>query len=133
MFRGAQVLAVMSVLTAVLLGLHIFALTGSFASAYTTRYALAKGQSGFKPSGKALRDKNATFRHAAHHGGPTGSLHTPDRHRTAADSALDAPGRPHLRHGASRAGELGPPGTAHRRTSRASTTHCPQALQKCRS
>ncbi|MDO0911247.1 hypothetical protein QQM39_10380 [Streptomyces sp. DT2A-34] len=129
MFRGTTVRTVVSVLAAVLLGLQVFASTASFASAHTTRHAVAKGQPGIKPSGKALRDEIVTCRDAAHHGDPTGPLGTRDRHRTAAECALEAPDRPHLRQGASKADEPDTPRTAHHRTSRASTAHSPAALQ----
>jgi hypothetical protein len=127
MFRGTTSRTVVSILAAVLLGLH--APTASFASAHTDRHAVAKGQPGVKPSGKALRDEIVTCRDAGHHGDPTGPLRTRARHRTAADSTPEAPDRPHLRQVASKAGEPGTPRTAHHRTSRSSTAHSPAALQ----
>lgn len=48
--RGATSWTVLSIPAAVLLGLRIFVPTASFASAHTTRHALAKVQSGAKPS-----------------------------------------------------------------------------------
>ncbi|MGN9758123.1 hypothetical protein [Streptomyces sp. SD31] len=129
MFRSATARTVASILAAVLLGLQVFASTASFASAHTARHAVAKGQPGIKPSGKALRDETVTCRDAGRHGDPTGPLGTRDRHRTAADCAPEAPDRPHLRQGASKADEPGTPRTAHHRTSRASTGHSPAALQ----
>ncbi|WP_171116320.1 MULTISPECIES: hypothetical protein [unclassified Streptomyces] len=129
MFRGTTARTVVSVLAAVLLGLQGFASTASFASAHTARHAVAKGQPGIKPSGKALRDEIATCRDAGRHGDLTGPLGTRDRHRTAADCAPEVPDRPHLRQGASKADEPGTPRTAHHRTSRSSTAHCPAALQ----
>ncbi|MEV0113764.1 hypothetical protein AB0H77_11030 [Streptomyces sp. NPDC050844] len=129
MFRGTTTRTVVSIIAAVLLGLQVFAHTASFASAHTTRHAVAKGQPEIKPSGKALRDEIATCRDASQHGDPTGPLGTRDRHRTAADCAPKAPDRPPLRQGASKADEPGTPRTAHHRTSRSSTTHAPAALQ----
>ncbi|GAA2591002.1 hypothetical protein [Streptomyces sp. LARHCF252] len=88
-----------SILAAVLLGLQAFASTASFASAHAARHAVATGQPGIKPSGKALRDEIVTCRDTAHQGDPTGPLRTRDRHRTAAGCAPEAPDPPHLRQG----------------------------------
>jgi hypothetical protein len=93
---------------------------------------MAKGQLGVKLSGKTLGDEMVTCGDARHHTDPTGPLRTRDRHRTAAGSAPDAPDRPHLRQGASRAGEPGTFRTAHHRTSKSSTAHSPAALQVLR-
>ncbi|UGY91914.1 hypothetical protein [Streptomyces gobiensis] len=129
MFRGTTARTVVSILAAVLLGLQVFAPTASFASAHTARHAVAKSQPGIKPSGKALRDEIVTCRDASRHGDPTGPLRTRDRYRTAADCAPEASDRPHLRQGASKAGEPGTSRTAHHRTSRASAAHSLPALQ----
>lgn len=129
MFRGTTARTVVSILAAVLLGLQVFASTASFASAHTARHAAAESQPGIKPSGTALRDEIATCRDAGPDGNPTGPLGARDRHRTAADCAPEMPDRPHLTQRASKANEPGTPRTAHHRTSRSSTAHCPVALQ----
>ncbi len=130
MFRGTTARTAISFLAAVLLGLQVFALTASFTSAHTARHAVAKGQHGIKPSGKALREVIVTCRDAGRHGDPTGPLGTRDRHRTAVGCAPEAPDRPHLRQGASMVGGApGIPSAAQHRLSRSSTAHCPAALQ----
>ncbi|WP_411147462.1 hypothetical protein [Streptomyces sp. A30] len=129
MFRGTTSRTVVSILAAVLLGLQLFAPTAAFASAHTARHAVAKGQPGIKHSGKALRDEIVTCRDAGQQGDPTGPLRTRDRYRTAAGSAPEARDHPHLRQGASKAGEPSPPRAAHHRISRSSAAHSPAALQ----
>lgn len=138
MYRGTTVRTMVSILAAVLLALQVFAPTASFASAHTPREVEAKAQPGTEPSGastrpgtklsgKALRDEIANCR-AGHPQGPTGPLRTRDRFHSA-DSAPSAPDRPLLRHIPPTAPERVPPGVAHERTSRSSTSHTPAALQ----
>jgi hypothetical protein len=127
MHRGTTARTVVSFLAAALLALQLFAPTASFASAHTTRHAVAKAQPGIKPSGKALRDEAITCHNAGRPGDPTGPLRTRDRHRTAAHPA--APKRPSPAHHTSAAPEPVAPGAAHHRASRSPRAHTPAALQ----
>ncbi|MFF0161274.1 hypothetical protein ACFYRY_27595 [Streptomyces sp. NPDC005263] len=93
MFRGRPVRVALALVAATLLALQFFAPTVSFASAHTTRQAVAKAQPGVKLLGKSLRDEIATHHHCGPTGGPAGPLHTRDRHR-AVDFAPSGPERP---------------------------------------
>lgn len=126
MFRGTTVRTVLATLAAVLLALQFFAPTECFASAYTPRQVEAKAQTGFKLSGKALRDEAVTNRHCNPSEDPTGPLRTRDRHR-AVDFAPEGPERPLLSQDP--ADERAPVAHGGFSLSRPSTAHSPAALQ----
>ncbi|MER6410363.1 hypothetical protein [Streptomyces humidus] len=133
MFRGTTARAVISVLAALLLALPFFAPTSSFAHAHTVRHAEAKVKPGFKPSGKALREKAVTQRDCDRSGGPTDPLRTRDRNRAAtsasAASAPQEPERTPLSLDPAAAHRPARPGDRHHRPSRSSTAHSPARLQ----
>ncbi|GHB19735.1 hypothetical protein GCM10010377_07070 [Streptomyces viridiviolaceus] len=129
MFEGTRARTIVALLAAVLLALHFLTPSASFASAHTSRDAVAKAAPGFDPSGTAPRGETVTCHDAGKPGSPNGSPRLRDRHRAAAPSAPETPERPLARRHAETPPERAASGSAHRHPSRSSTTHSPAALQ----
>ncbi len=129
MFRGAWAAALISLLAVTLFALPVFTPGGSFASAHTSREAVAKAPSGTNPSARAQRVETVACHDTGRPGDPTGPLRVRDRHRSAAAPAPDAPERPLPRQRTQAASDPAPPCTGHRRPSRSSADRTPAALQ----
>ncbi|MGW0814404.1 hypothetical protein ACWD00_14310 [Streptomyces viridiviolaceus] len=128
MFEGTRARTMVALLAAVLLALQFFTPSASFASAHTSRDAVAKATPGFDPSGTAPRGETVTCHDTGKPGNPNGSPRHRDRHRAAAPSAPETPERPLARRHAETPPERAASGT-DRHPSRSSTTHSPAALQ----
>lgn len=129
MFRGTTARSVISFLAAALLALQLFAPSASFASAHTTREAVAKAPTGADPAGRALRTETVSCHDAGRPGDPTGPLRPRDRHRATAAGAPQAAERPLTSRPTPAVSDPAPPDPGHRRPSRPSTDRTPAALQ----
>ncbi|MFI8947077.1 hypothetical protein ACIGO6_11220 [Streptomyces sp. NPDC053750] len=128
MLGAAAARTVVSSLVTVLLALQFFTPSTSFASAHTSRDAMAKAYTGVDPSATAPRGETVTCHDAGEPGNPNGSLRVRDRHRTAS-CAPETPERALARRHAEAPPERATPGSPHRDPSRSSTAHSPAALQ----
>jgi len=127
MVRDATVRFVLTILSAVLLALQLFAPTASFASAHSTTHASAPKVAGAAAVAKR-GDEIVTCGGLEHSTVPNGPLRTRDRHRLAADSAPEPPARALLRYDTTAPAPTGAGVTAHH-LPRSSTAHSPAALQ----
>ncbi|WP_077797911.1 hypothetical protein [Streptomyces sp. JHA26] len=132
MFRGKAPRALLPLLAAALFALQFFAPAPSFASAHTSRDAVAKAPSAFAgsaPADAALHDETVT----CHEPGRSGSTHGPvrvrDRHRAGASPEPEAPEGPPARQRTTSVPEPVLPGRAHERRSRSAADRSPAALQ----
>jgi hypothetical protein len=129
MSRGTTARTVFPLLAAVLLALAVFAPGSPFASAHTSRDAVANALPGTTPSGTAPYDETATCHDTGRAGNPNGSARVRDRHRTTTAPQPEAPERPcaRQRDPAVSAPPGSAPATAHR--PRSAPDHSPAALQ----
>ncbi|MER6122813.1 hypothetical protein ABT173_09030 [Streptomyces sp. NPDC001795] len=127
MVRGTTVRFVLTILSAVLLALQLFAPTASFASAHRTQVTAAASPEAVTSKRADEVDETVTCGDIEHLGGPTGPLRTRDRHRSAADSVPEPPALVLLAHDGTAARPPARP--ASLRISRSSTAHTPAALQ----
>ncbi|MFC3574696.1 hypothetical protein ACFOZ0_15715 [Streptomyces yaanensis] len=128
MARGTTVRFALTILSAVLLALQLFAPTASVASAHSTHVTAAGSPEPVASKRTDGADEVVTCGDLEHSAGPTGPLRTRDRHRTAADSVPEPPALVLLAHDEPAAR---PPAArpAALRVSRSSTAHSPAALQ----
>ncbi|MFF3904740.1 hypothetical protein ACFYZJ_01785 [Streptomyces sp. NPDC001848] len=129
MVRGATVRFVLTILSAVLLALQLFAPTASFAaSAHQVHLRAAEAPEAVTAKRADETDEVVTCGDHGHPAGPTGPLRTRDRHRAAADSTPEPPALVPLAHDAT---AVRPPAAspAALHISRSSTAHTPAALQ----
>jgi len=126
MLRDTTARTVVPLLAAVLIALAVFA---PFASAHTSRDAVANAHPGTTPAGMALHDEIVTCHDAGRSANPNGSPRVRDRHRATPAPQPDAPERPILRERGSAVPEpaLSGRGTGHR--PRPAPDHSPAALQ----
>ncbi|MER7189696.1 hypothetical protein [Streptomyces flaveolus] len=128
MFRGKTPRTLFPLLAAVLFALQFFAPAPSFASAHTSRDAVANAPSGFTLAATASPDETVT----CHEPGRSGNTHGParvrDRHRATAAPEPEAP-EPPLSRQRTAAPEQVLPGRAHERRSRSAADRTPAALQ----
>ncbi|MCF4140952.1 hypothetical protein L1856_35190 [Streptomyces sp. Tue 6430] len=131
MSRGTTARTAVSLLVAALLALPFFALTPSFAHAYTARHAEAKAQPGIKLSATPARDEISSSRPCGRSGKPLDPLRPRDRHRATAtaDPTPQQPERPRSAEDTAAGHHATSPAGPHRHRSRPSTTHSPAALQ----
>lgn len=130
MFRGTTARTVISVLTAALLALQLFAPTASFTSTHTVSQAKARAESGLKLSGKPPHDEILTSGHCV----PSGDGDPADRPRSrgrmrGADSGSRAPEPPPPTRALATTHQPAGTGPAHPHTPRSSASHTPAGLQ----
>ncbi|MEG3626947.1 hypothetical protein [Streptomyces poriticola] len=131
MSGGTTARGALPLLATALFALSLFVVTGSFASAHTSRDAMARTQTGITLSEGLSRDASALCHHPGRPGDPTGPAPVRDRHRTAAAGA-EAPQRPLPGRRTPATPEPAAPGAVHPGASRPSTPHAPAALQVVR-
>jgi hypothetical protein len=129
MLRGTTARIVVAFLTAALITLPSFAFDAPFASAHTSRDAVANAHPGSTPSGTVPHDETVTCHDAGRSGEPNSAPRVRDRHRTTAAPQPDAPERPPLRRGAHPAAAPAAPGGAAGPRERSAPDHSPAALQ----
>ncbi|CAM5373521.1 Secreted protein OS=Streptomyces tendae OX=1932 GN=GUR47_31695 PE=4 SV=1 [Streptomyces tendae] len=93
MSRATTARTALALLAAVLLVLTVFAPAPPFASAHTSRDAVANTHSGTTHSGTAAYDETVTCHDTGRPGNPNGSARARDRHRTTTAPQPDAPER----------------------------------------
>ena len=129
MVRGATARFVLTILSAVLLALQLFAPTASFAaSAHQAHVRAVEAPEAVTVKRADETDEVVTCGDHGQPAGPTGPLRTRDRHRAAADSAPEAPALVALARDVT---AVRPPAASPGalRISRSSTAHTAAALQ----
>ncbi|GAA5204494.1 hypothetical protein [Streptomyces thinghirensis] len=129
MSRGTTARTMVPLLAAVLIALAVFAHSAPFASAHTSRDAVANTHPGTTLSGMGPHDEIVTCHDAGRSGNPNGSPRVRDRHRTTTAPQPDAPERPILRERGSAVPEPALSGRAAGQRPRQSPDHSPAALQ----
>ncbi|AQS66953.1 hypothetical protein [Streptomyces pactum] len=129
MSRGTTARSVIALLAAVLIALVVFAPGTPFASAHTSRDAVANAHPGTTLSGTAPHDETVTCHDAGRSGNPNSSPRVRDRHRTTATPQPDAAERPFLRERGPVVPETALSGRATGHRPRPAPDHSPAALQ----
>ncbi|PPS79205.1 hypothetical protein [Streptomyces sp. MH60] len=129
MSRGTTARTVFPLLAAVLLALAVFAPGSPFASAHTSRDAVANTHPGTTLSGTAAYDETVTCHDTGRSGNPNGSAGVRDRHRTTAVPQPDTPERPCARQRDPAAPAPLRPALATAHRPRSAPDHSPAALQ----
>ncbi|WP_395576771.1 hypothetical protein [Streptomyces sp. BK79] len=129
MLRGTTARIVVAFLAAALITLPFFAVDAPFASAHTSRDAVANARLGSSPSGTVPHDETVTCHDAGRSGETDNAPRVRDRHRTTAAPQPDAPERPPLRQRVHPAAAPAAPGGAAGPLERPATGHSPAALQ----
>ncbi|MFH8976542.1 hypothetical protein [Streptomyces sp. NPDC017890] len=132
MLRGTTARTMVPFLAAVLIALMVVSVSAPsapFASAHTSRDAVANAHPGTTLSGTAPHDETVTCHKAGRSGDPTSSPRVRDRHRTATASQPEAPERPVLRQRGPAVPEPAVPGRATGHRPRSAPDHSPAALQ----
>jgi hypothetical protein len=129
MVRGTTVRFVLTILSAVLLALQLFAPTASSAAPHHKTHATA-AQAPKAVTGKRTDEADVVLTRGDHEhpASPTGPLRTRDRHRAAADSTPESPALPLLTNDVT-AAQPSAVTPASLRISRSSTAHTAAALQ----
>ncbi|MFG3154720.1 hypothetical protein ACGF7W_22035 [Streptomyces sp. NPDC048219] len=128
MFRGTTPRTLLLPLAAVLFVLQLFAPAPSFATAHTSRDAVANAQAEFVPAGTAQPDETVTCDAPGRSGNTHGPARVRDRHRATAAPEPEAPEPALSRQRRAAPGQV-LPGRAHERRSRSATDRAPAALQ----
>ncbi|MFE0803841.1 hypothetical protein [Streptomyces sp. NPDC058812] len=129
MLRGTTARTVVPLLAAVLIALVVFAPSTPFASAHTSRDAMANAHPGTTLAGMASHDEIVTCHDAGRSGNPNGSPRVRDRHRTSTAPQPEAPERPCLRQRGPAVPEPATSGRATGHRPRPAPDHSPAALQ----
>ncbi|MER7052766.1 hypothetical protein [Streptomyces sp. NPDC000351] len=129
MFRGPTARTVVSLLAGVLVALVVFAPGTPFASAHTSRDAVANAHPGATLSGTASHDETVTCHDVGPSGNPTSSPRVRDRHRTPTAPQPEAFERPFLRQRGPVVPDLGASVRATGHRPRPAPDHSPAALQ----
>ncbi|MFH9569125.1 hypothetical protein ACH4MG_01020 [Streptomyces sp. NPDC017454] len=129
MLRGTTARAVVSLLAGVLAALVAFAPSTPFASAHTSRDAVANAHPGTTLSGTASHDETVTCHDVGPSGNPTSSPRVRDRHRTPTAPQPDAFERPFLRQRGPAVPDLDTSVRATGHRPRSAPDHSPAALQ----
>jgi hypothetical protein len=127
MFRGTTARALLTLLAVALFALQLRTSTGIFAPAHTFGQAVAKAEPGTLSSATPARDGADTVRAPGRSGEPVGIPHVRDRQRGSASGWAQE--HPLITGRTAEAGSPDTSGTPRHRSSRASATHTPAALQ----